>query len=58
MENPIKMDDLGVPLFFGNIHVNFKTNSMIFLLSELAEFSPTVAAQELRNWQDPQEDPR
>ena len=21
MENPIKMDDLGVPLFFGNIHV-------------------------------------
>ena len=23
MENPIKMDDLGVPLFFGNIHVGF-----------------------------------
>jgi len=22
MENPIKMDDLGVPLFFGNIHIN------------------------------------
>ena len=21
MENPIKMDDLGVPLFFGNTHV-------------------------------------
>ena len=21
MENPIKMDDLGVPLFFGNIHI-------------------------------------
>ena len=21
MENPIKMDDLGVPLFFGNIHM-------------------------------------
>ncbi len=22
MENPIKMDDLGVPLFFGNTHIN------------------------------------
>jgi len=21
MENPVKMDDLGVPLFFGNIHI-------------------------------------
>ena len=21
MENPIKMDDLGVPLFFGNTHI-------------------------------------
>ena len=25
MENPIKMDDLGVPLFFGNTHFNFAT---------------------------------
>ena len=23
MENPIKMDDLGIPLFFGNIHMTF-----------------------------------
>ena len=22
MENPVKMDDLGVPLFFGNTHIN------------------------------------
>ena len=27
MENPIKMDDLGVPLFFGNTHMN-----IIFIL--------------------------
>ena len=23
MENPIKMDDLGVPLFLGNIHIGY-----------------------------------
>ena len=30
MENPIKMDDLGVPLFFGNTHVEvMKGNAFI-----------------------------
>jgi len=27
MENPIKMDDLGVPLFFGNIHIDVKNTA-------------------------------
>ena len=28
MENPIKMDDLGVPLFFGNTHINPKHSGL------------------------------
>ena len=36
MENPIKMDDLGVPLFFGNIHMFDKTPSC------LGVFTPTT----------------
>ena len=30
MENPIKMDDLGVPLFFGNTHVSFPVDLRFF----------------------------
>ena len=30
MENPIKMDDLGVPLFFGNSHIDME--SILFSL--------------------------
>ena len=26
MENPIKMDDLGVPIIFGNIHIEYKSS--------------------------------
>ena len=29
MENPIKMDDLGVPLFFGNIHIGIIINYIV-----------------------------
>ena len=30
MENPIKMDDLGVPLFLGNIHLVFKGLGLMY----------------------------
>ncbi len=36
MENPIKMDDLGVSLIFGNTHINTtaakKTVRLVFLM--------------------------
>ena len=30
MENPIKVDDLGVPLFFGNTHMDLDLKLLTF----------------------------
>ena len=47
MENPIKMDDLGVPLFFGNIHILILTIRSFYLLFGITRnhFQETQALQ-------------
>jgi len=58
MENPIKMDDLGVPLFLETPMLISNKQHEFVAFRTFAEFSPTVAAQAPRNWQNSQKDPR
>ena len=44
MENPIKIDDLGVPLFLGNTHIPSHP-CMVYLPAFLIKINQTVVLQ-------------